>query len=153
MHKAFSVHMLNEQGKQKAGIIASVFDALVGELERVCPAGRELAIVLTKLEEACFFAKKAMASDDANGTVARAEAPPDYPVTADGDHVLVSPPTAAPVLDPSVYGLHAGPAPSDLPLEAAAPAAAGGAPEAPEASETSAAPALDPSVHGLQPSK
>ncbi len=59
--------MLNESGKQKAAEIAEAFDALVKKLETVCPPTREMSIALTKLEEACFFAKKAMAG--ANGEV------------------------------------------------------------------------------------
>lgn len=69
MNKAFQVHMLNDEGKKKAAAIAGAFDACLTALADVCPPGRELALVTTKLEEACFFAKKAMASDPANGTV------------------------------------------------------------------------------------
>lgn len=62
MHEAFEVHMLNEQGKAKAQRIAKAFDGLLSELEGVgIVDGREMALVRTKLEEACFFAKKAMA--------------------------------------------------------------------------------------------
>lgn len=67
MNKAFQVHMLNDDGKSKAKQIAMAFDGLLAELATLCPAGRELALVTTKLEEACFFAKKAMANDPANG--------------------------------------------------------------------------------------
>ncbi len=66
--KAFAVHMLNDDGKRKAQIIAAAFNDLVTVLEGICPDGREAAIVVTKLEEACFFAKKAMAADPSNGT-------------------------------------------------------------------------------------
>lgn len=68
MNKEFGVHMLNEDGKAKAKAIAEAFDLLLEtlcpadvRLPAICPPGRELAIVKTKLEEACFFAKKAMA--------------------------------------------------------------------------------------------
>lgn len=58
----FEVHMLNEDGKRKAVDLAQGFKNLVGILEELCgPEGREMAIVRTKLEEACFFAKRAMA--------------------------------------------------------------------------------------------
>jgi len=58
----FSVHMLNELGKIRAGEIAAGFSNLLNELEEICGYdGREMAIVRTKLEEASFFAKKAMA--------------------------------------------------------------------------------------------
>jgi hypothetical protein len=62
MYPLFEVHKLNETGMQKAQQIAGSFSGLLGELELICGQGREIAIVKTKLEEACFFAKKAMAS-------------------------------------------------------------------------------------------
>ena len=62
----FQVHRLNEAGLSKAGFIAKAFDLLLNTLEVMCPAGRELAIVKTKLEEAAFFAKKSMANDPQN---------------------------------------------------------------------------------------
>ena len=75
MHKAFAVHILNDTGKAKAGEIALVFDTALSELadiiaDRTAEGRREWALVVTKLEEACFFAKKAMASDPANGAPA-----------------------------------------------------------------------------------
>lgn len=66
MNKAFEVHLLNQVGKGKAGKIADAFDDCLQKLEQYCPDGREMAIVRTKLEEACFFAKKAMASQPGN---------------------------------------------------------------------------------------
>lgn len=62
MDPLFEVHMLNEAGKGKATVIACKFFELLCELKVVCPEGRELSIVKTKLEEASFFAKKAMAN-------------------------------------------------------------------------------------------
>jgi len=67
MHKEFQTHRLNEEGMEKAKMIAYIFDECLDSIESLCPSGRELAIVRTKLEEACFFAKKAMASDSSNG--------------------------------------------------------------------------------------
>lgn len=61
MNKEFAVHMLNETGKTKAQEIAQTFDVCLEKLVELCPPGREMALVRTKLEEACFFAKKAMA--------------------------------------------------------------------------------------------
>lgn len=58
----FQVHMLNEQGKSKALALAALFSDLLDAVERRGVTGRELAIVKTKLEEACFFAKKGIAS-------------------------------------------------------------------------------------------
>lgn len=65
----FNVHLLNEQGKEKAKKIAKKFSMFLNWLEspKVCGfAGREMAIVRTKLEEASFFAKKAMAIQKEN---------------------------------------------------------------------------------------
>ena len=59
----FQVHMLNDEGKKKATEIAEAFDHCLVKLMEVCPTdNREFSIVKTKLEEACFFAKKAMAN-------------------------------------------------------------------------------------------
>lgn len=57
----FSVNMLTEDGKQKAKQIAETFHNCLEELTILCGEGREMSIVKTKLEEACFFAKKSMA--------------------------------------------------------------------------------------------
>ena len=67
MNKEFEVHMLNDQGKQKAREIAQAFDELLTKLLVINPGpSREMSLVRTKLEEGCFFAKKAMASQSAN---------------------------------------------------------------------------------------
>jgi len=66
MNKEFAVHMLNDDGKAKSAQIAEAFDECLEKLLVLCPAGRELALVRTKLEEASFFAKKAMASAPGN---------------------------------------------------------------------------------------
>jgi hypothetical protein len=69
-HVEFEVHKLNEDGLQKARDIAFAFDEFLTELEDIVDAGaqegRLMAIVHTKLEEACFFTKKAMASKSEN---------------------------------------------------------------------------------------
>ncbi len=65
----FGVHMLNDAGKMKAARIAEIFTQALNDAEAECGAGgREMAVVRTKMEEACFFAKKAMASQPANQT-------------------------------------------------------------------------------------
>jgi hypothetical protein len=64
---AFRVHMLNDAGKEKAETIARKFSTLLLDLSMLdATVGREGALVKTKLEEACFFAKKSMASQTAN---------------------------------------------------------------------------------------
>jgi len=62
----FGSHMLNEGGKIKAREVGDAFAQLVTELKTRGVDGRELAIVLTKLEEACFFAKRSVATKPEN---------------------------------------------------------------------------------------
>lgn len=58
----FDVHILNEAGIEKATRIARIFSAALIELEAsIGVDGREMAVVRTKLQEAAFFAKRAMA--------------------------------------------------------------------------------------------
>lgn len=60
-HEQFAVYKLNDRGMANAKHIANSFNKLMDALEPMCAPGREFAIVKTKLEEACFFAKKSMA--------------------------------------------------------------------------------------------
>lgn len=62
----FQYVALNEQGRRKAAELAEDFTEFQEQLEKVVPPGRYLAIVKTKLEEACFFAKKGMATQAVN---------------------------------------------------------------------------------------
>ncbi len=62
----FQFHKLNDDGIKKAEEIAASFSELLRVLSYSCPAGREFSIVKTKLEEACFFAKKSMAIQEEN---------------------------------------------------------------------------------------
>jgi hypothetical protein len=66
MHKEFEVHLLNDKGIGRAKTVAADFDNLLTNLEVYIPQGREFSIVKTKLEEAAFFAKKAIANDKIN---------------------------------------------------------------------------------------
>lgn len=61
MDAAFQTHVLTDDGLTKARNLAQDFNALLDRVKEVVPDGRELAIVRTKLEEACFFAKKGLA--------------------------------------------------------------------------------------------
>ena len=62
MRSEFSVHLLNPQGIKKAEALAEVFSVALSGIEALCgPEGREMAIVKTKMQEAAFFAKRAMA--------------------------------------------------------------------------------------------
>ena len=58
----FKVHRLTESGLRKAGELADVFSDALVKVEGLCGTnGREIAIVRTKLQEANFFAKRALA--------------------------------------------------------------------------------------------
>ena len=62
MNKEFEVHILTTTGIEKAKELATIFDDLLTRLSGdYCANNREFSIVKTKLEEACFFAKKSMA--------------------------------------------------------------------------------------------
>ena len=62
MDELFSVHKLNEAGVVKAKAIAMDFSTLLSLLTSYCGgSSREMSVVKTKLQEACFFAKRAMA--------------------------------------------------------------------------------------------
>ena len=54
--------MLNDRGKMKARELAEDFSTLLSCVEGSGCTGRDLALVKTKLEEACFAAKRGMAS-------------------------------------------------------------------------------------------
>ena len=64
----FEVHRLNIEGMDKAHEIARAFKTLLHDLENIvgAPASREMSIVKTKLQEASFFAKRAMAQKPEN---------------------------------------------------------------------------------------
>lgn len=67
MADEFKVHRLNEAGLDAARGVAAVFEVLLSSLDELgVPHGRERAIVVTKLQEACFFAKRAIADNPKN---------------------------------------------------------------------------------------
>ena len=61
-HPEFAVHILNDEGIEKDKAIAELFNGFLSTLYSMCPSNSEFAVVRTKLEEACFFAKKSMAT-------------------------------------------------------------------------------------------
>lgn len=62
IREEFDVHLLNDEGIRKAQEVASTLSMALDDLEIICGKdGREMAIVRTKLQEAAFFAKRAMA--------------------------------------------------------------------------------------------
>jgi hypothetical protein len=62
----FNVHLLNEEGLKKASDIAEILSEALTKLEVLVPKGREMSLVVTKLQEAGFFAKRGMALDPTN---------------------------------------------------------------------------------------
>lgn len=67
MHKAFKSLVLNKTGQDNSKVISLLFDELFTKLDtELIPEGRERALMITKLEEACMFAKKAMALEGKN---------------------------------------------------------------------------------------
>ncbi len=66
----FGYVKLNAAGREKAENVARYFTNLLEEIEAIIPKGQELSIVRTKLEEASFYAKKALVNDEANHRIA-----------------------------------------------------------------------------------
>lgn len=66
MHRNFEVHMLNDKGKKEARELAAKFDELQNFITDLGGDSRSQAIASTKLEEACFYAKKALAMNPDN---------------------------------------------------------------------------------------
>lgn len=63
----FRVHRLNAAGLAKAEDLAHAFTGFLDEVEVLCGTdGREMAIVRTMLQEACIFAKRALAVKQEN---------------------------------------------------------------------------------------
>lgn len=68
-HPLYRTHVLNEQGLAKAKMLAEEFTKFTQWLQHEClhvHDTREWSIVQTKLEEACFFAKKTLATNPTN---------------------------------------------------------------------------------------
>lgn len=68
--KEFNVHVLNEEGQKKAADVGEVFSDALTKIEAIIGddvgVKRELALVITKLQEASFFAKRAVALQPSN---------------------------------------------------------------------------------------
>jgi hypothetical protein len=54
----FSSYQLNELGQARCQNISVAFDTLLKVVEAALPESRQLSIIRTKLEEACFYARK-----------------------------------------------------------------------------------------------
>ncbi len=62
INKEFANHVLNDHGVARSGDITHAFDTLLNTLLHINPdASREMSLVRTKLEEASFYARKALA--------------------------------------------------------------------------------------------
>lgn len=61
MSDEFKVHRLNAAGMAKAQLLAEAFEEALTKINAIVPASRELSLVVTKLQEASFFAKRAVA--------------------------------------------------------------------------------------------
>jgi hypothetical protein len=66
MNGEFQAYRLTECGKDRAQQIAEIFNGCLEQLRSLCPEGRDFVIARTLLEEACFFATKAMAKYPVN---------------------------------------------------------------------------------------
>ncbi|HTP25005.1 MAG TPA: hypothetical protein VMK12_05015 [Anaeromyxobacteraceae bacterium] len=82
MHPAFQFHKLTIEGQEKVTLIAGLFDHLLDVLIRadvrgkpLVPEGRHRSVMITKLEEACFFAKKGMAEQNGEPVLERTSIP------------------------------------------------------------------------------
>jgi hypothetical protein len=57
----FKVHLLNAQGLQRAGDLATAYEELLAKIRELVPAGRPQSIAITKLQEASFWSKRGIA--------------------------------------------------------------------------------------------
>lgn len=63
----FKKHTLNAAGVEKTELAAGIFSDCLNSLDVLLPGqSREKALVVTKLQEACFFAKRALAIQPEN---------------------------------------------------------------------------------------
>jgi len=68
VNEEFRVHVLTPEGLDVMKVIAGKFDKLLCDIHRLgLSKCRELSLVHTKLEEACFYAKKAYANNHIDG--------------------------------------------------------------------------------------
>lgn len=66
IRKEFQVHILNDQGIEKANAVAEVVSECINKLESLGVTGRELSLVITKAQELGFFAKRSIAMNPEN---------------------------------------------------------------------------------------
>jgi hypothetical protein len=62
MRQEFAVHILNETGIDNATKLGEAFSTLLDTIDQIIPdKSREKSLVATKLEEASYYAKRAIA--------------------------------------------------------------------------------------------
>lgn len=66
MQKNFHSHKLSDQGYRKLIKVAYAFEKALENLLKEVPEGRERRKMISKLEEACFWAKRGVAVDESN---------------------------------------------------------------------------------------
>lgn len=76
----FGFHKLNEGGQANAKAIQDVFEVALFSLNNYLSEPRTAALVRTKLEEACFYAKKSMALSVTNQVIEDDESQPELPL-------------------------------------------------------------------------
>ena len=62
----FKAHQLNKDGYVKLYRAKKAFDILLSTLRKNIPPSREMSLCVTKLEEACFFASRAVSINEKN---------------------------------------------------------------------------------------
>lgn len=65
----FQFHTLNEQGIQRCNDTRAAFSETLTKIEQLVPPGRERALVVTKLQEACRWAVAGVAAAKENQLV------------------------------------------------------------------------------------
>lgn len=66
IRQQFQVHTLNAAGIAKVKHLAELFSGFLDAIEKIVPPGRELSLVVTKLQEASFFARGGIAADSSD---------------------------------------------------------------------------------------
>lgn len=64
LNDRFHYQSPSPDGVQRHAALSQHFSELAGWIDEICPPGREKSLVLTKLEEAKFFASAAVARNE-----------------------------------------------------------------------------------------
>lgn len=66
MHKEFEFIKLKDEAIKECNDVAILFSTFWDNIQTMCPPGRELSIVKTKLQEASYFSKKSISLEPSN---------------------------------------------------------------------------------------